>query len=450
MIAYIENIITKITGKESHETKLISGSAISFAISIIIIILSFIKTKILASTLGEDGIGVVNIALSYGMLLVIPSVLGMGPLVVRNVAKYRVKSEWGLLKGLIRWTGRLSFASSIVVALIFYLFLFCFSSRLNLEKQMLEALYIIPLMLPFYVLIGLKQGALRGLDHIPLGKTLEAVSPFLFLVFISGLFFVCKNCITPQAVLIISVAGMAGSLIVTYFCLVKFAPPETHNIAPTYNSKIWIRSMIPLVFFATVQVIYKRTDTVMLGALMDCSAAGIYGVASQCSTLILFFLTTVNIVLAPKVASLYARGDMKQLQKIVTLSARIILLLTLVPAIGMIIFREQVIEIISTSSFLLAKPALVILVVSQLINVATGPVSLLLTMTGREKALAFTVGLSALLNVVLNFWFIRKWGVEGAAIATGTSIIIRNIFQFGIIVKKIGINPTAINRGKLL
>ena len=63
-------------------------------------------------------------------------------------------------------------------------------------------------------------------------------------------------------------------------------------------------------------------------------------------------------------------------------------------------------------------------------------------MTGNEKKSASAIALGAGINVALNALLIPRYGVEGAAIATSTSIVIRNILLSIQVRQKLNISPT--------
>ena len=71
-----------------------------------------------------------------------------------------------------------------------------------------------------------------------------------------------------------------------------------------------------------------------------------------------------------------------------------------------------------------------------------GPVGLLLNMTGHERETAKGVAISAVLNMVLNFLLIPRWGITGAAVATTVSMIAWNLLLAWQVNTKLTIQPT--------
>jgi O-antigen/teichoic acid export membrane protein len=79
--------------------------------------------------------------------------------------------------------------------------------------------------------------------------------------------------------------------------------------------------------------------------------------------------------------------------------------------------------------FVAGYPALVVLVVGQVVNAATGSVGVILGMTGHAGRLFVNAGLTAVLTVVLNVLLIPQFGIVGSALATSISLATVNIVR---------------------
>ena len=92
-----------------------------------------------------------------------------------------------------------------------------------------------------------------------------------------------------------------------------------------------------------------------------------------------------------------------------------------------LLLGTPLIPIVFGSEYSASILPLVILLFGQLINVLTGPVGYLLTMTGHEQE-SFRILLKVLIiGILLNIPAIYFLGGEGAAIATAIAIAGRNI-----------------------
>ena len=64
-----------------------------------------------------------------------------------------------------------------------------------------------------------------------------------------------------------------------------------------------------------------------------------------------------------------------------------------------------------------------ILSVGWVLVTVTGPARDTLIMSGGQNAAAASIGIGAMLNVILNFWLIPTYSINGAAIATSISLV---------------------------
>ena len=76
-----------------------------------------------------------------------------------------------------------------------------------------------------------------------------------------------------------------------------------------------------------------------------------------------------------------------------------------------------------------AKIVLVVLAFAFLVDAISGPIGSILTMTNYAKYILVNNIISVVLNIILNFIFIKTLGIIGVAIATGISIIANNLIS---------------------
>jgi O-antigen/teichoic acid export membrane protein len=69
---------------------------------------------------------------------------------------------------------------------------------------------------------------------------------------------------------------------------------------------------------------------------------------------------------------------------------------------------------------------------------------MVLAVTGNEKDVFFGVGLGVILNIILNWTLIPIYGLEGAAIATFTSLVFWNALLSFRVYSRIGIVPNIV------
>jgi len=84
--------------------RLIRGGLGSVALKLGSTALGFLLAILLARALGPEGYGVYAFVFAIVSLLAIPTQLGLPQLVVRETAKAQAAEEWGLMRGLWRWS----------------------------------------------------------------------------------------------------------------------------------------------------------------------------------------------------------------------------------------------------------------------------------------------------------------------------------------------------------
>ena len=87
-----------------------------------------------------------------------------------------------------------------------------------------------------------------------------------------------------------------------------------------------------------------------------------------------------------------------------------------------------------------------ILAFGQLINVATGSVGYLLSMTGHERLLRNTVLIAAVVSLGGGLTLIPAFGLTGAALATATGLAVQNLLCVWQVRRVLGFNTLAIWR----
>jgi len=125
--------------------------------------LGFAVSVVLARLLGVREFGLYSLAMSVLGLLVVPATFGFPQLLVREIAAYRVKGEWGLVRGLLRFAHRTSLLASFGIALLGGLVLWVLSDHFSGEAVRLLALAFVAL--PFWALLNLHGASLRGFER---------------------------------------------------------------------------------------------------------------------------------------------------------------------------------------------------------------------------------------------------------------------------------------------
>lgn len=448
-VRYIQDLWQTLLAKEQQSSlkkRLIRGAAGTLGLRTAATGLNFITGILLARLLGASGFGIYTYAFTWTQLLSLGATLGLDNLIVREVAIYQSKSTWDLMSGLLRWANQIVLAVSVGLALGAIGVAWGLNIQANSEQFL--TFCVAMLLIPIESLRNLRLAAMRGLHKILIGLLPEWIlAPLLLLVLSGFTYLLLGEGLTAVWIAVIRVFAAAITLVIGMRLLNKIMPNAAKEVAPQYQVRTWLHSALPFMFMGSMYLIKSQTDLLMLGAIKGAEAVGIYFAVARGAQLIDFVTNAANTVLGPNIASLYAEGKPEQIEKILIKSSRAVCLISLPIIVGLVGFGHWYLLLFG-SEFTQGQNSLIILCAGQLVNVATGSVGLLLSMTGHERYTLISRGGSTILNVILNALLIPRWGIEGAAIATASSTILLNVENTIWVRKKLGIHCTAF--GKLI
>jgi len=443
----IKAFLNKLRYGTGHRAILARGALGAFVVKITGAGVLFGLHVLLARLLGVSQYGIYVYAITWINILAILCLLGFHTSLVRFIAEYKAKQQWGLLRGIIHRSTQAVLAFSILVGIIAAIIIFFLRHRLSGELAI--AFYIGFGSLPIFALCRLREASLRALKCVVQSELLlRLVRPVLLALIVLGLFFTLREPLEAANVMAGNLIAVVGTLAVGVILLRKAIPESASQAEPVYAQRQWLKVSLPLLLIAGMHIILKRTDIIMIGAIWGPDDAGIYSAASRISDLVVFALMAINSILAPMISELYSTGKNKELQRLVTLAARAIFVFTLMFSIILGVFGKSALSLFG-AEFVVTYVPLLILLTGQLVNALAGSVGLIMTMTGHQnQAGAIIVGSTAV-NIVLNVLLIPLFGLTGAAISTAFTMVLWNITMLVYVQRRLGINSMVITRRNL-
>jgi O-antigen/teichoic acid export membrane protein len=427
---------------EATGLRVARGAAGLFLLKVAYSAIAFGLGLLLARVMGPAGLGAYSYAMSWAVLLAVPGALGLDKLVVREVAVYYDREDWKHLRGLLRTGNR-----AVLIASGLLMVLAGTGGLLASDRAFGEfrgPFLVALLMVPVLTLMKVRIAALSGLRQVVRGQWPELlVQPLLLSVLVAVVWASAGRTLTPTSAMGLTVGSSAVALLLGAWLLRRSLPePAVHATALSVILP-WRQSVAPLVAMGTIQILQSQADTLLLGALTDARSVGIYSTAYRGGLLVTFFLMATTPALGPAVASLYSARKIDELQRLTTGTARTTFLLSLPIGVGMIVFGYWYLLLFG-QQFTEGATALAILAVGQLVNVACGPVGVVMTMTGQERIAARVIGVAAIANLVAGALLIPVWGVQGAAIGAVISMIVWNVLLVFEARRRLGVDCTCL------
>ena len=429
------------SGDSHHPTlavaPLLRAAGASLALPAGALALTLLSTLLLTRWLGPAAFGLFALALGWVKALTVPASLGLERIVVREVSRSHVHADWGALRGVLGWAGKLLLGTAASVALGAAL-LFALATP---DPEALNILRLAMALLPLLAIIRLCQYALMGLQRPLVAQLPESLAlPLLFLGLLAG--FGQIGQIGAGRAILLQLAAGAGAALLAAALLYRSLPDAVRRAAPGGATPAWARSLLPMTLLTGAMAVSAQVPILMLGAMRGPEAAGLMAVTKSLSDLAAVPTIALGTILAPLLGRLWAERDSAGLQRAITLFARKVSVTALPLILALLLLRQPLLELFG-APFAAGADALLILCIGQAASAVAGSNGLLLTMTGHERTVAAVSVACLAANVGLCATLIPSFGLEGAAAASAGSLLIWNLWLAFCSRNLLGVRPSA-------
>lgn len=163
--------------------------------------------------------------------------------------------------------------------------------------------------------------------------------------------------------------------------------------------------------------IYGQTDKLMLKQMLDETSVGYYSLASTINNMWVFVLAAIIDSLYPTIIQ-YAKNDKLMFEKKNRQLYAIIIYISIVVAVGLMVFGNSIVKILYGEAYLPATSPLKIVCWYTVFSYLGMARNAWIVSTNNQRYLKYICGGAALANVVLNYWLIPIGGASGAAMAS--------------------------------
>ena len=395
------------------------------------ILLMFLLSLFLTNSFSAEIVGQYDFVRSFLMILSGASLLGTNQAIIYYSGILTSKKSFGSIKSIYF---KMNFLILIACAILYAPLLVIDKEVINqiFNKQGAYELVSLSLQgLVFYSITMLNIDTIRALKHTLISEGFRNIFRYTPFFIFSIILYIIDS---PEYLVLWFIYGFVVifviSTAVVYFFLFNknFPKSAAHN----FSSTEILRASYPMALSAISYFLMQSTDVLFISAYDTFESVAYYSIAVKLATVTALALISVNIVIAPKIASIYNDKNFYQLKLILKKATRMNVVISLPIIIILLFFSEYVLSTFG-SNYILAKNALWILLIAQFFNSITGPSALYLNMTGRQKKLNVILVISLLINVVLNIILVPDFGMLGAAISTTTSFVISKILASALV-----------------
>ncbi|MFH5886310.1 flippase [Halalkalibaculum sp. DA3122] len=433
MVKRVKKKLETFLNENHHLKEVTKKGSSTFVFKVLATGAAFFFNLILANVFGAEVSGEYFLSLTVILVGLIFCKIGLDKSLMRFVAEYVVKDEISLVRDLYIKSVLLTLVVSTICIALIQLFADEIAIAFFGKSDLAFYLQIMSLGLFPAALTSINAAALKGLKE----TTFAAITdPFLFSVFNVVLIY--------PLYLLLGIKGAAYIYVVSQFLAAGisfFLWGKSFDLFGQKGSMPYrkiLNTSLPLLFVSSMEIIIKWTDTVVLGVWVSSADVGIYNIALRIALITSFILVAVNSITAPKFSELYHSGEIKELEDLAQNTAALMAILALPVLLFCLIFPHWILGLFG-NEFIAGTNSVRILAVGQYLNVMMGSVGYLLIMTGYEKTMQYITLFVAFFNIAINILMVPILGIEGAAFATMSTLIIMNLLGSIFVFKKIGI-----------
>lgn len=399
--------------------------------------LGLITSVIVARFYGAEVMGIVAVLNSFLMLATIFTVLGTNTSILRLIPEHLVKYSPTSAFKVYRKTQYMVIGVSLVTGALFFFGADLIAGKVFNKPHLSFYFALAAVVIVFKSMMMLNTQAVRGLRLIRMFAFMQILPQGfnLLLLILLGLLVSTRDVPVYAQFGCYALTGILGWGIMEYAFKKKMRSHDPIHPMPTREI---LSISFPMLMTATMAFIIGETGVIMLGMFRSEAEVGYFAIAVKLGTLTAFILNAVNSMAGPKFSELFHSDKIDELFYVAQKSAKLIFWTTTPILLGLIILGKPVLHIAFGREFVLAYPAMVLLVLGQFVNSISGSTGLFMNMTGKQIVFRNIMLFAAITNIGLNLLLTPEYGIHGAAIAAMVSLIAWNIITLFYIKLKFG------------
>lgn len=381
---------------------------------VLTLILPLITTPYISRVLGAEGIGIYGYTNSIVTYFILFGSLGVALYGQREIAYAQENPE----KRMKTFVEIVSFRFiTVFIAILIYFFAFMIQG----EYKAYYSILLFALAAAAFDISWFFQGLEEFKKTVMRNIIVRLTSVTLVFVFVKNPSDLSKF------ILIYSLTDFIGNLSLWLYLPKYFKGQKIKNV----NLLMHIYPIIMLFIPQIANQIYNMLDKTMIGYIIsDKSEVGYYEQAQKVIRLLITVVTSLGVVMIPRMASTFASGDKEKVNEYMKKSFNFVFFLSFPLIFGIISISKEFVPIFFGQGY--DKAVILINIISPvvlLMGIANVIGTQYLLPTKRQKEYTISIIVGLIVNFILNWILITKWDSIGASIATVLSQLVVDIFQ---------------------
>lgn len=420
---------------DSSVARRLAGAA--FLIRVVSALVAFLSQIVLARWLGGFDFGIYVYAWTWVLLIGGMVDLGLGSAAQRFIPEYIERKRFALLRGFLRgsrWLASLT-ATAIAAAA---------AGLVWLLTPHIKTADVVPLLiacatLPIYGLSQVQSGIARSYGWVNLGLSPAYIVRQLLLLALLALalvFGLAMNAVTATLTAAIATWSVTiGQSVVLDRRLARKVEPGPR----AYAVPVWLATAAPIFVVEAFYLLLTYSDVIVLQQFRPPDEVAIYYAAAKTMALVAFIYFSVAQTLAHKFAEYHVAGDRRRLADFLAVAVRMTFWPSLACIAFLLAFGRPLLWMFG-HDFVSGYYLMFIIALGLLARASVGPAERLLNMLAERHSCALIYAGAFVINLVLCFALIPRFGIAGAAWAGALALIFESASLFIVAKVRLGLH----------
>lgn len=402
-----------------------SGAGVNFVGTVLRTIFSFGTTLLISHVLQVSQLGYYSLGTALAFVGLYACGFGLDMGLWRYISSYYAQRDFSKLRGAFFGSILISLPVGIIFAILLVLFAEPISRLVFSNNNFAFPLRMFAITIPLLLLARIFNAATQGFQIMRYAVFRDIIEQGLRFFLTAGLFLLGLR--LGGALWANLIAVMVVTVISLYF-LEKVYPMLTARKKIKMRLGETIKFSAPMGLSQVLAYLLLYMDTILLGYFGTAHQVGLYSVAVRVILIAATVQVAFSTMFAPVISELITRSRQGDLAELYTKVTRWTIMLSLPIFLPLMIFPSYVLKVFGPQ-FTVVSGSLIILTIGQLINILTGPVGVMIIMSGRSGLELFNNLLSWMISLAICVIFIPRLGIPGAAIANASAAASVNILR---------------------
>lgn len=369
--------------------------------------------------LGPSEYGRYSLIVTFATMIIV--LIGTGiPTAMSKYLSEVFNTKPGMIPVIKKTGARLQLVVISIVTLVYFLLAPLFASLLN-DKSLTPLFQISSLIIPAFALASFYFYYFTGIHEFNKQAFLKFSRSVAKIVFIVGLGYKFKaaGAVVGQALAPFTVFIDAWLIDPARKIKSKKIRTDAEEMKYEFHWKKLLDFAWPIILFMIFYELMISIDLYMVKAIMKSDReTGIYNAALTVGRIPYYAFYFLTIILLPKISQTTSQGLKKETRDTLVASMRF-MFMTLVPVVAILsLFSDSAVRFFYGAKYSEAGVSMSILVIGVGFLTVFYVLSFVLNGAGKNRIPLKIAFFGAVVNFILNYYFIRQFGLIGSALAT--------------------------------